>query len=62
MPFKAGDRVGAVMSATKEEVFLFGFGVYMGDEFPPDDIIGPFGIPMQKPQNRFGQRGSRVGM
>ena len=33
-----GDRVGAMMSADKEEVHLFGYGTYRGEEVPPADI------------------------
>lgn len=32
------DRVGAMASATKDTVDLFGFGVYAGEEVPPEDV------------------------
>jgi len=32
-----GDKVVALLSATSEEVCLFGTGVYVGDEVPPKD-------------------------
>lgn len=35
---KAGDRVGAVKSANKDKVVLFGYGVYRGDQ--SDNEIG----------------------
>lgn len=31
---KIGDRIGALLSATKDEVKLLGYGVYVGDEVP----------------------------
>jgi hypothetical protein len=30
-------------SANDEEVHLFGYGVYEGDEAPPPNVMGPFG-------------------
>jgi hypothetical protein len=35
-----GARVGAILSADDKEVQLLGYGVYVGDEVPPQ---GPFG-------------------
>lgn len=35
MSAKPGERVYAVLSATPKEVYLLGFGVYVGDEVPP---------------------------
>lgn len=34
MNINKGDRVGAIQSANAEEVKLFGYGVYEGDEIP----------------------------
>ena len=31
-------RVGAIMKADKESVYLFGFGKYIGDEIPPENV------------------------
>ena len=39
-----GDRVGAILKADPEEVHLLGYGVYKGDEIPPDG----FGVPNPK--------------
>jgi hypothetical protein len=36
-----GERVAAVLSATKEEVRFLGFGVYVGDEHPPGWSLDP---------------------
>lgn len=36
---KPGTRVGAVLSANKDEVKFLGFGLYVGDEKPPGDIV-----------------------
>lgn len=33
-----GDRVGAVESANMDEVYLLGYGRYMGEEIPPPEI------------------------
>jgi len=38
MIIKHGERVFAVLSATTEEVALLGFGVYVGDEVPPEPM------------------------
>lgn len=35
-----GERVGAILSANKEEVRLFGYGTYRGDEIPDDGVGG----------------------
>ena len=35
---KVNDRVGAVCSANKTTVRLFGYGVYLGDEVPPPEV------------------------
>ncbi len=37
--YQIGDRVGAIMSANKEEMRIFGYGQYMGEEVPPDNIL-----------------------
>ena len=36
-------RIGAIRNADANTVYVFGFGVYSGDEIPPDDVPGPFG-------------------
>lgn len=33
-----GDRIGAILSADREEVRLLGFGTYQGKEIPPPGI------------------------
>lgn len=43
MKRQIGDRIGAIQSATKDEVRLFGYGTYQGEHVPPDDVMGPFG-------------------
>ena len=35
-----GKRVGAILSATEDEVKLLGWGVYGGDELPGEDAEG----------------------
>lgn len=42
---KVGDRVGAILSATEEEVRLLGYGVYDGEHEPP---FGPMGMPKEE--------------
>jgi hypothetical protein len=34
---KKGTRVGAILSAKGDTIHLFGYGVYVGDEIPPDE-------------------------
>lgn len=34
---KIGDRVGAILSATQEEVRLLGYGVYEGEQIPSSE-------------------------
>ncbi|MFA7637420.1 MAG: hypothetical protein WCX81_06625 [Monoglobales bacterium] len=38
-----GDRVGAILSADKDEVRLLGYGTYLGDEVPPDGFMHEIG-------------------
>lgn len=41
-----GDRIGAICGRLDEDpndVRVFGFGVYAGDEVPPPEVTGPFG-------------------
>jgi len=46
---KIGDRVGAIMSAKDGVVRFLGFGVYKGDEVPPEEVGGlNFGVPNPK--------------
>ena len=40
MKAKVGDRIGAVLSANAKCVQLLGYGVYSGDEVPPDGLGG----------------------
>ena len=40
---KIGTRIGALQSANADTVYLFGFGTYVGEEIPPDNVVGPFG-------------------
>jgi len=37
---KIGGRVGAVLSSEKGKVKFFGYGVYIGDEIPPEEAGG----------------------
>lgn len=37
---KKGSRVGAISHADKDTVYLFGYGVYVGDEVPTPDTGG----------------------
>lgn len=42
-----GDRVGAICGTLPDDptnVRVFGFGVYVGRDVPPADVIGPFGF------------------
>lgn len=39
-----GVRVGAILRADPEVVEFFGYGVYKGDEIPPEGTPGVFGI------------------
>ena len=36
--YQIGDRVGAIASANKDEICLYGYGQYMGDVVPPAEI------------------------
>ena len=38
-----GSRVGAILSANDEVVNLLGYGVYSGDEIPPDGFLNEAG-------------------
>ncbi len=42
--YKIGDRIGAIKCMDENTVYLFGFGTYLGDEFPPDDPSGNRGL------------------
>jgi len=37
MPTKVGSRVGAILGAQDRVVRFLGFGVYVGDEVPPNE-------------------------
>ena len=43
---EVGERVGAIMSADAEEVRLFGYGTYQGQEMPPEEL----GFPILNPK------------
>ena len=45
-----GARVGAIQSADKDTVNFYGYGVYVGDEIPPDGFCHDVGIPNPKIQ------------
>lgn len=34
--YQVGDRVGAILSADAEEVHFLGYGIYAGEEVPPE--------------------------
>lgn len=42
-PAAAGDRVGCFLYATAEVLNLVGYGIYQGDEIPPENILAPWG-------------------
>ena len=46
---KPGDRVGAIRNADGDTVYLFGYGIYVGDEVPPNDV-GGFNIGFPNPR------------
>lgn len=54
MAHPAGIRVGAMRSADKEKVYMFGWGVYEGD-FVPDEAAG-FGAEMAREAGRTNPR------
>jgi hypothetical protein len=44
MKNKIGDRFGAIQKTDEKTVYLFGYGVYVGDEVPPADLKGERGM------------------
>lgn len=42
---KPGMRVGVFHSCTETSLLLLGYGIYEGDEVPPEDILAPYGPP-----------------
>lgn len=52
MTIKINDRVGAMASASQDTVDLFGFGVYAGEEVPPEDVRF-MGEPITKPNTKI---------
>lgn len=46
---KPGDRVGAILSASNGECQFLGFGVYVGDEVPPE-YAGGFNAGLPNPK------------
>ena len=47
---KIGDRVGAVLRTTPTEVYLIGYGTFMGHEVPPTGMLHDHKIPNPKIQ------------
>jgi len=45
MSREIGHRVGAILKADKDNVWLIGYGTYQGDEQPPEEIGLPFPNP-----------------
>lgn len=45
-----GDRVGAILSANENTVKLLGYGMYAGEEIPPDGFLHDAGIKNPKIQ------------
>lgn len=44
-----GQRIGAILKATDDTVWMIGFGTYQGDHVPPEDVGGfNFGYPNPK--------------
>lgn len=46
---KPGERIGAILKAKNDVVYFLGFGVYKGDEVPPEDV-GGFNVGMPNPR------------
>ena len=38
--YEPGTRVAAVLDADDDEIRFFGYGIYIGDEVPPEDVKG----------------------
>jgi hypothetical protein len=48
--YKVGQRVGAVMSAEGDTVYLLGYGTYEGDQIPPAELnVQFFGMSLDRP-------------
>ena len=47
---KIGERIGAILSADEDTVNFLGYGVYVGDEIPPDGFAHTIGRPNPKLQ------------
>lgn len=45
---KIGERIGAILSATETEAKLLGYGVFAGEEIPPDGFC--HAIKMKNPK------------
>ncbi len=41
---RIGERVGAIQSANGIEVHFYGYGIYVGEEVPPDGFAGELGV------------------
>jgi len=41
---KIGERVGAAREATKDVVYMYGYGTYQGMEIPPDGFCNEVGL------------------
>jgi hypothetical protein len=47
---KIGERIGAIDYTDKDAVYFFGYGIYLGDEIPPNGFAGMFKRPNPKLQ------------
>lgn len=48
---KLGDRVGAISHTDRNVLFLFGYGVYLGEFHPPKGTPGLFGMDASESPN-----------
>lgn len=49
-------RLAAILNATPETVFFFGYGTYAGEEVPPPDVVGPEGLSL----SRLGKKDHKI--
>jgi len=52
MAMKEGTRIGTYRSSTEDSFYLFGFGVYVGNEIPPNNVKF-LGSDVKKAQMKF---------
>lgn len=52
---KVGDRVGAISHADNDTVYMFGYGIYQGEEIPPKGVT-IFGIDL----NSIGRKNPKI--